>query len=584
MDLSAAQRYAAQVKSGLSSLGIDVSGKTEKVIEKQHVHSHSNVTETGPTNESYDITCLKFSKETGQNIQESKELLGIAERLSGDLVGIGEQFDGVTAETNPELALMVNKSSSISQHCMYYLEATSSNDSHVSFSAFNNQGYEDIANFFPLPFDYNYDNSNLFGSSTNLGELPTSPSLAIHSPFFLSPDNPPIERSGEFQWNSSNSCSPHPSSHQVPRPATSADAGLLSSIDNSTLTAPTTQHDTIASSQHEVPQHHQEPSQAQARTTSPDTPPSAFKFSESSPDIASDRQNPSQQKSTRSRPRGKKDKQLKCDTCFKVFPRRCDLKATTAHSDATLLAAPIPKALLYAKIFAGTSIPSTARALSLAIFQAVEKLSQDLTTVSDTSRSSIPMSSKLKGRLCQIVLSVIQRPESTKAMTFIIAIDYGATFMGVQFDCQPPPNVDIAMDVITEPNSPPSPPFHAKEEHQHDTATSSYDEYNDFLLFESAAYETNFDPGDPEMIWNSAASDISHQRQHIRAMILSWYDELAPDVLLNGRNVEWGSLGICNFHARIDRLFDRDYVWAATQTMVLFGTLAFWAPVAGKWH
>ena len=75
------------------------------------------------------------------------------------------------------------------------------------------------------------------------------------------------------------------------------------------------------------------------------------------------------------------------------------------------------------------------------------------------------------------------------------------------------------------------------------------------------------------MIWNFTASDTSPQQQ-IGVTEALLRQESIMDVLLNGRNVEWGSLEICHFHARIDQLFDRDFVWAATQTMVLFGFLA----------
>lgn len=140
--------------------------------------------------------------------------------------------------------------------------------------------------------------------------------------------------------------------------------------------------------------------------------------------------------------------------------------------------------------------------------------------------------------------------------------------MDVTHNRQPTPNVAGAMDVITEPFSPPSPTFHAREEYQQDTAIWPYFDDKDFSLFELAEYETTFDPGGSGMIWNSMAFNTSQQQN--------------PDVLLNGRNVEWGSLGICIFHTRIDRLFDRDYVWAATQTMVSFGTLTLRATKVGK--
>jgi len=49
------------------------------------------------------------------------------------------------------------------------------------------------------------------------------------------------------------------------------------------------------------------------------------------------------------------------------------------------------------------------------------------------------------------------------------------------------------------------------------------------------------------------------------------------DRLLKGQNEEWGSLRLPFFHARIGKLFDRDYVWVVTQTMVSFDQLALWA-------
>lgn len=52
---------------------------------------------------------------------------------------------------------------------------------------------------------------------------------------------------------------------------------------------------------------------------------------------------------------------------------------------------------------------------------------------------------------------------------------------------------------------------------------------------------------------------------------------LTIDGLFKGRDREWGSLGIPDFHARVGKLFDRDYVWVVTQTMVSFDKLALWA-------
>jgi hypothetical protein len=97
--------------------------------------------------------------------------------------------------------------------------------------------------------------------------------------------------------------------------------------------------------------------------------------------------------------------------------------------------------------------------------------------------------------------------------------------------------------------------------------------------------DINSNLGGFETIWNSWASHPSYQQTQV-----AWdfpaksTDDLAMvsflltiDGLFKGRDREWGSLGIPVFHARIGKLFDRDYVWAVAQTMVSFENLALWA-------
>jgi hypothetical protein len=91
--------------------------------------------------------------------------------------------------------------------------------------------------------------------------------------------------------------------------------------------------------------------------------------------------------------------------------------------------------------------------------------------------------------------------------------------------------------------------------------------------------------GDLETIWNSSASHLSHeQAAQVRALLFSADNYIDSDFsppecgeFLKGWNKEWGSLGIPSFHARIGQLFDRDYVWVVTQTMVSFEKLTLWA-------
>jgi len=99
--------------------------------------------------------------------------------------------------------------------------------------------------------------------------------------------------------------------------------------------------------------------------------------------------------------------------------------------------------------------------------------------------------------------------------------------------------------------------LHAKEGN-HLESTEFIDWYNFYETIDPPMIDTNFDPGDPEVIWNSLTTNVttSYERKTIRG---------------------WGSFGAQMLHARIDLLFDRDYVWAATQTMVSIGSLALWA-------
>ncbi|KAL2068814.1 hypothetical protein VTL71DRAFT_15152 [Oculimacula yallundae] len=100
-----------------------------------------------------------------------------------------------------------------------------------------------------------------------------------------------------------------------------------------------------------------------------------------------------------------------------------------------------------------------------------------------------------------------------------------------------------------------SPNLHAKEEYPY-----SYESiHNDlFQRYYSPINDTKLDPGDLEVIWNSQTY-----------VDTSLYEDESTR--------EWGSLGCRPFRASIDLLFDRDYVWAATQTMVSIGASALWA-------
>ena len=95
--------------------------------------------------------------------------------------------------------------------------------------------------------------------------------------------------------------------------------------------------------------------------------------------------------------------------------------------------------------------------------------------------------------------------------------------------------------------------------------------------------DANPNLGDLETVWNSVASHLSHQPSMQRAEVC--YPLLCALLAITksaglpkGRNVEWGSRQDPSFHhARIGQLFDRDYVWVVTRTMVSFKNLALWA-------
>jgi hypothetical protein len=92
--------------------------------------------------------------------------------------------------------------------------------------------------------------------------------------------------------------------------------------------------------------------------------------------------------------------------------------------------------------------------------------------------------------------------------------------------------------------------------------------------------DTNPNLGDLETVWNSVASHPPYQSpiQVAEAYLHALLAALKNAGFPKGRNVEWGSLQDPSFHhARIGQLFDRDYVWVVTQTMVSFENLALWA-------
>jgi hypothetical protein len=96
--------------------------------------------------------------------------------------------------------------------------------------------------------------------------------------------------------------------------------------------------------------------------------------------------------------------------------------------------------------------------------------------------------------------------------------------------------------------------------------------------------DINSNLGDVETIWNSWASYSSYEQTQVVSDFPAEFKDLDEvcwlltiDEFLKGWDKEWGSLGIPVFRARIGQLFDRDYVWVVTQTMVSFDILALWA-------
>ena len=80
--------------------------------------------------------------------------------------------------------------------------------------------------------------------------------------------------------------------------------------------------------------------------------------------------------------------------------------------------------------------------------------------------------------------------------------------------------------------------------------------------------DRNSNLGDFKIIWNSLASHLRLQSDE--------HFEIEFSGLLKGWNKGWGSLRVPFYHARIGKLFDRDYVWVVTRTMVSYKNLALW--------
>jgi hypothetical protein len=134
----------------------------------------------------------------------------------------------------------------------------------------------------------------------------------------------------------------------------------------------------------------------------------------------------------------------------------------------------------------------------------------------------------------------------------------------------------------------------AEEETQFRTTTLDYVRQ---VRFELPENDTNPNLGGLETIWNSSAShppshhQVNKDRYYSQGAAGELYATYAGATLLveadvflahhgflKGRNEEWEILQDPSFpHARIGQLFDRDYVWVVTQTMVSFKNLALWA-------
>jgi hypothetical protein len=120
-------------------------------------------------------------------------------------------------------------------------------------------------------------------------------------------------------------------------------------------------------------------------------------------------------------------------------------------------------------------------------------------------------------------------------------------------------------------------PFPAKEKIQFGTTVSDYEHLLQYGMNEN---DTNPNPGDLETVWSSLASHPSLQQQ-IRVFRCIRYTRIFfvdNNGFLKGWDEEWEHLQDPSFHhARIGQLYDRDYFWAVTQTMVSFENLASWA-------
>ncbi|CZR66365.1 uncharacterized protein PAC_16266 [Phialocephala subalpina] len=399
------------------------------------------------------------------------------------------------------------------------------------------------------------------------------------------------------------------------------------------------QDNTVTSQQHIIPELPQDQPQQQLSTTSRLTSQSSGDSIVPSPNPGLFAQIPPQQIPARSR--RKHDRQLKCTSCSKVFLRRCDLnlelsliqklsltqaevntaRATSAHSSVTSPVATIPKDLRYKKISAVISIPFTARAPSLVTFQVVEKRFR---AFSVTTASNNPSSNRLQSRTPSpsptirsstfgMESTIWRSPKRARHIMYWLQSPYSiyrnagksgsgkTTFMKYLYN-DSSTNIGSALVAWTET-------FYAKEELRFDITYSSSDKLPSLPRHKMIANETNLGPGDPETIWNSMASHLpqgeplfrctsrfsftptqkqSRESRFLQSFCRSYRMKIRyevrnePEVDEHGRSSkgwdeEWGSFWVPIFHSRIGQLFDRDHVWAVTQTMVSLETLALWA-------
>ena len=118
-----------------------------------------------------------------------------------------------------------------------------------------------------------------------------------------------------------------------------------------------------------------------------------------------------------------------------------------------------------------------------------------------------------------------------------------------------------------------TPTFPAKEAIEDSNSYSQYEKVSPKTPQRAA----NPDPGWLEIIWNSSASHSSHKHLGFPSFKESLQTVLTIDELRKGWDGEWGNFLPLYFHARFDKLLDRDYVLFVTQTMVSFENLALWA-------